>query len=166
MNAENLSDLLKHEVKDLYSAETQILDALPKMIEKSTDQALTSALKEHFEETRGQKERLEKIGKMLGVDPTGHKCKGMAGIIKEGEDTVEEHTSDEDVRNAAIVGASQRVEHYEMAGYGTARTYARMLGNDDVAELLEQTLDQEKSADSKLSRIAEDHVNKQAKAKA
>lgn len=165
MNVENLRDLLEHELQDLYDAESQILEALPKMIDKAEDSDLRDALQHHLEETRSQRERIEKAGGMLDVDVTGHKCKGIAGIIKEGEDLVENNT-DRDARDAAIIAAAQRVEHYEMAGYGTARTYARMLGNEEIASLLEETLKEEKSADSKLTNIAEDHVNRHAMASA
>lgn len=166
MNVENLRDLLKHELQDLYDAESQILEALPKMIDKAEDSDLKKALQQHLEETRSQRERIEKAGGMVDVDVTGHKCKGIAGIIKEGEDLVKNNASDRDARDAAIIAAAQRVEHYEMAGYGTARTYARMLGEKQIASLLEETLKEEKSADKKLTEIAEDHVNRHAMASA
>jgi len=162
MKAENLQDLLVHEIRDLYSAEEQILEALPKMIDKATDRELKSALSSHLEETKRQKTRLEDVARVLEIDAGGHKCKGIAGIIKEGEETIKKDVKDDDARDAAIIGSAQRVEHYEMAGYGTARTYARMLGNSDVVGRLEETLNEEKSADEKLTRIAEDHVNRSA----
>ena len=162
MKAENLNDLLVHEIRDLYSVESQILDALPEMIETASDRSLRAALQEHLEETRGQRQRLEEVARTLDVDPDGDKCKGMAGIIKEGEETVKKVAKDDEARDAAIIASAQRVEHYEMAGYGTARTYARMLGKNDVARRLEETLNEEKAADKKLTSIAEDHVNRQA----
>ena len=159
---DDLSALLEEQIQDLYSGENQIIEALPTMIEAARDDELKTALKEHLEETKTQKKRLEKIGEELGIDPDGEKCKGMEGIIEEGEELVEKEAEEDDVRDAAIIAAAQRVEHYEMAGYGTARTYARMLGHEDVASTLQQTLDEEGDADEKLTRIAEGHVNRSA----
>ncbi len=160
-NMNSLKDLFIHEIKDLYSAETQLTDALPKMAEKATDDKLKNAFKSHLEETKHQKERLEKIGKMLDIDIKGEKCEAMAGLIKEGKEALEMKGEDE-VRDAALIGAAQRVEHYEMAGYGTARNYAKRLGFGDAASLLEETLNEEKTADSKLNDIAISRVNERA----
>ena len=159
---DDLRELLEEQIQDLYSGESQIIDALPTMIEAARDDELKTALKEHLEETKTQKKRLEKIADELDMDADGETCEGMKGIIKEGEELVEKEAEEDDVRDAAIVAAAQRVEHYEMAGYGTARTYARMLGHDEVASTLQQTLDEEQAADKKLTRIAEGHVNRAA----
>ena len=159
---EDLKELFEEQIQDLYSGETQIIEALPTMIEAARDDELRSALEEHLEQTREQKKRLEKIAKQLDFDADGENCKGMEGIIGEGEDLVEKEADEDDVRDAAIIAAAQRVEHYEMAGYGTARTYARMLGHEDVASTLQKTLDEEQDTDEKLTRIAEGHVNRAA----
>jgi ferritin-like metal-binding protein YciE len=160
-NMNSLKDLFIHEIKDLYSAETQLTDALPKMAEKATDDKLKNAFKSHLEETKKQKERLEKISQMLDIDIKGEKCEAMAGLIKEGKEALE-MKGDDEVRDAALIGAAQRVEHYEMAGYGTARNYAKRLGFGDAASLLEETLNEEKTADSKLNDIAISRVNERA----
>lgn len=160
-NMNSLKDLFIHEIKDLYSAENQLTDALPKMAEKAADGTLKSAFKSHLEETKKQKERLEKISQMLDIDIKGEKCEAMAGLIEEGKEALE-MKGDDEVRDAALIGAAQRVEHYEMAGYGTARNYAKRLGFGDAASLLEETLNEEKSADSKLNDIAVSRVNERA----
>lgn len=162
MNIENLRDLFEEQIQDLYSGENQIIDALPTMIDAASDAELKQALKSHLEETRQQKKRLESIAESLGFDPDGDTCKGMEGILEEGEDLVEDETEDDDVRDAAIIAAAQRVEHYEISGYGTARTFARILGEDDAASTLQTSLKEESSADEKLTRIAEGHVNRAA----
>lgn len=161
MKIENLKDLLHHELKDLFSAEDQIIDALPKMIEAVGDDELRRALEEHLEVTRTQRDRIEQIADDLGWGPRGHKCKGMEGLIEEGEELLEEDLP-EDILDAAIIGAAQRVEHYEIAAYGTARTHAEQIGLQDVAELLQTTLDEESEADEKLTRLAERRVNVEA----
>ena len=157
----SLKDLFEHEVRDLYSAETQLEKALPKMAEKASDQKLRQAFESHLEETRKQKERLEKIGEICQIDVKGETCEAMQGLIKEGQEILNSNASDE-VRDAGLIGAAQRVEHYEMAGYGTARNYAKRLGLNDCVSLLEQTLEEEKSADSKLNDIAINSVNEKA----
>jgi ferritin-like metal-binding protein YciE len=161
---QNLQHLFEEQIQDLYSGESQILEALPDMIDAAKDNDLRSALEEHLEVTKEQKRRLERIASELGFEPNGESCKGMEGILDEGEELVEREAEEEDTRDAAIVAAAQRVEHYEMAAYGTARTYARMLGHDKVARTLQETLDEEREADEKLSRIAESHVNRAAMA--
>ncbi len=166
MELQNLEKLLVHEMRDLYNAENQILKALPKMIEKVKSDRLREALERHLEETRGQVERLERIFSNRDEDPGGEKCEGMEGLLKEGREILEKDDVDEDVRDAGIIAAAQRVEHYEIAGYGTARTYARMLDDDEAARLLEETLNEEKEADSKLTGIAENTVNPRAEARA
>lgn len=158
MARENLQELYVDQLRDLHSAENQILEALPKMIEKTTHPDLKAALQEHRRITERQVERLDRIFSELGEDPAGEKCKGMEGLIKEGDEALKDH-EDGDVRDAAIIAAAQRVEHYEMAGYGTVRTFASMLGLDDQAQLLQETLDEEGEADHKLSDLAERVVN-------
>lgn len=160
-NMNSLKDLFIHEIRDLYSAETQLTEALPKMAEKATDNNLKNAFNSHLEETRRQKERLEKISQMLDIDVKGEKCEAMEGLIREGREALE-MKGDNEVRDAALIGAAQRVEHYEMAGYGTARNYAKRLGFDDAANMLEETLSEEKGADAKLNDIAVSRVNERA----
>ncbi len=157
-----LEELLMNELKDLYSAEKQIVRALPKLAKAASTPALQQALQNHLEETRGQVERLEQIADIVGKKLTGKTCNGMKGVLEEGSEVLEE-VEEGSVRDAAMIGAAQRVEHYEMAGYGTARDFARLLGLDDVAELLEQTLKEEKAANQKLTAISKS-VNHQAKA--
>src|SRR5438067_3808976 len=155
MKITSLRDLYVEQLRDLYDGENQIVKALPKMIESAESEELRSALEEHLEVTRQQAQRLETIFAGLGADAKGEKCKGMEGIIKEGSDVVKEDM-EESVKDAAIIAAAQRVEHYEIAGYGTVRTYAGLLGEDEAEELLQQTLDEEKEADQKLSQLAEE----------
>lgn len=163
MRLENLEKLFVHELKDLYDAENQILDALPKMIEKAKSDRLRNAFEEHLEETRRQVERLETIFQDRDEEPGGETCVAMKGLIKEGEQLIEED-ADEDVRDAGMIAAAQRIEHYEIAGYGTARTYARMLEEKEAVRLLGETLEEEKSADATLTEIAENTVNPRAEA--
>jgi ferritin-like metal-binding protein YciE len=155
MKITSLRDLYVEQLQDLYDGENQIIKALPKMIESTESEDLRDALEEHLEVTRTQAQRLEKIFQGLGENPKGEKCKGMEGIIKEGSDVVKEDMA-ENVKDAAIIAAAQRVEHYEIAGYGTVRTYAELLGEDEAVDLLQQTLDEEKEADEKLSGLAEE----------
>jgi ferritin-like metal-binding protein YciE len=157
----NLQDLFVHELKDLYSAEQQILQALPKMAKATEHTELRRAFEEHEQMTRDQVQRLDMIADDLGVDLRGHKCKGIEGILKEGEELIGTR-ADPDVLDAGLIGSAQRVEHYEMAGYGTARTFARRLGHDRAAQLLQQTLDEEGQTDQRLTRIAEGMVNPDA----
>jgi ferritin-like metal-binding protein YciE len=162
MDLNSLRDLFIDELRDLYDAENQITEALPKLIEKAQYPELKSALQEHLEVTRGQIQRLETIFQRLNEKPTGESCKGMKGLIKEGDDMATRDGS-QSVIDAAIISAAQRVEHYEMAGYGTVRTYAELLGENEFANLLQQTLDEEKEADQTLSQIAKT-INVQARA--
>lgn len=157
----SLKDLFEHEIRDLYSAETQLASALPKMAEKASDKKLRQAFESHLEETKKQKERLEKIGEICQIDVKGETCEAMKGLIKEGQEIMSLN-AEAAVRDAGLIGAAQRVEHYEMAGYGTARNYARRLGLDDAAKLLEETLEEEKGADAKLNEIAIQSVNEKA----
>lgn len=157
----SLKDLFIHELQDLYSAETQLTEALPKMAEKAGDSKLRNAFESHLEETKKQKERLEKIAKMMDIEIKGETCQAMKGLIKEGEEMLK-LDADKEVRDAGLIAAAQRVEHYEMAGYGTARHYAKRLGLNDAVSLLEETLNEEKSADEKLNNIAISSVNEKA----
>src|ERR1051325_11142222 len=153
-----LEDLLAHELKDLFSAEKQITKALPKMIKACSNDDLRQALQNHLEETEHQISRLEDIMGQLDIPTRGAKCAGMEGLIEEGSQILEADM-DDNVRDAAIIAACQRVEHYEMAGYGCARTFARQLGNEEAASLLQHSLDEEKNADVKLTQLATEHIN-------
>jgi len=162
MKLENLEQLFLQELRDLYDAEDQITEALPKMIEAAHYPELKSALQQHLDVTRQQIQRLDQVFNILGEDASGQTCKGMKGVIKEGDEIVSQGGDDATV-DAGIISAAQRVEHYEMAGYGTVRTYAELLGQQQIARLLQQTLDEEKEADEKLTQIARS-VNIEAKA--
>jgi ferritin-like metal-binding protein YciE len=175
----DLRDLLKHEIQDLYSVEEQIIEALPKMIEKANNTTLKNSLSEHLKITEEHKKRLDKIQQMMnknskeeensnkkkgflsGLFSGSHVCKGMKGIIEEGNKVMGEDMSPE-VMDAAIIACAQKVEHYEICGYGTARTYARELGMDQLAQLLEKTLSEEYEADDRLTELAVNRVNLQA----
>ena len=158
MPRESLEKLYLHELKDLYSAENQILEALPKMAKKAEHPELRAAFEEHERVTRKQVQRLDRIFKDLGEDPGSKMCKGMKGLISEGEEVMKEF-HDTDVRDAAMIAAAQRVEHYEIAGYGCARTYAGMLGHAEHVEMLQETLNEEGKTDHKLTALAESVVN-------
>lgn len=158
MSLDTLQDLFVAELKDLYSAEQQLLKALPKMAKAATAPQLRQAFESHLKETKGQVDRLEKIFKKLGVKAGRKKCKAMAGLIEEGQELAKEDGAPA-VLDAGLIAAAQRVEHYEMAGYGCVRTYARLLGDQVAADLLQKTLDEEGAADQKLSRIAEFDIN-------
>jgi ferritin-like metal-binding protein YciE len=155
MKITSLRELYVEQLRDLYDGENQIIKALPKMIESTESEELSSALEEHLEVTRQQAQRLEQIFQGLGENSKGEKCKGMEGIIKEGSEVMKEDMP-ESVKDAAIIASAQRVEHYEIAGYGTVRTYAELLGEEEAVDLLQQTLDEEKEADEKLSGLAEE----------
>jgi ferritin-like metal-binding protein YciE len=161
MSLGSMQDLYLHELKDIHNAEKQILQALPKMAKAASHGELRQAFQEHQRVTEEQVRRLETIFDDLGQKPGGVKCKGMEGLIEEGEEVLSED-ADPDVRDAALIAAAQRVEHYEIAAYGTARTYARHLGFDKHAELLQQTLDEEGETDAKLTRLAEQRINQDA----
>ncbi|MBK1835161.1 DUF892 family protein [Roseibacillus ishigakijimensis] len=148
-------------MKDLYSAESQIEEALPKMEEAASHDDLKAAFREHLEETKTHKQRLEQIFADLKYAPTGEKCEGCAGLIEEGEEIIEEIEKGE-VRDAGLIGAAQRVEHYEMAGYGTVIAFARKLGHHTIADTLTLTLEEEGKTDRSLSRLAEKVINFQA----
>jgi ferritin-like metal-binding protein YciE len=153
MEMDSLRKLYVDELKDLYSAEKQILQALPKMAKKATDAQLKKGFETHLEETRMQVERLDRIFELLGKSPRGKKCKGMEGLLEEGKEMMQEDM-DPEVMDAALIAAAQRVEHYEIAGYGTVRTYAQLLGEDQHVKLLQQTLDEEGNTDKKLTQLA------------
>jgi ferritin-like metal-binding protein YciE len=155
MKGETLRDLYLEQLRDLYDAENQLIKALPKMAEGADSEELREAFEEHLEQTRGHAQRLEQIFEQLGEKPKGEKCKGMEGLIKEGSETLDEDM-DESVKDAAIIAAAQRVEHYEIAGYGTVRTFANLLGESEAVQLLEQTLTEEKETDQRLTELAED----------
>jgi ferritin-like metal-binding protein YciE len=158
---ESLRDLFVSELKDLYSAENQILKALPKMAKAASTPELRAAFEEHLEQTQGHVERLDQIFETLGSSPKGKKCKAMEGLIEEGKEMLEAD-AEPSVRDAGLIAAAQRVEHYEMAGYGCVRTYARLLHDDRSATLLQETLDEEEETDKKLTELAEGLVNVQA----
>lgn len=158
MKLDSLTKLFIHELKDLYSAETQLIEAIPKMEKAATDAELKTAFKEHLAETKKQADRLEKILKSLDAKPGGSKCAGMEGLIEEGAHMIEAE-ADPRVRDAGLIAAAQRVEHYEMAGYGTARAYAEKLGEYDAVKLLTQTLEEEGATDRKLTQLAERSIN-------
>jgi ferritin-like metal-binding protein YciE len=156
VKANSLRELLVEELKDLYDAENQLIKALPKMAEAASSDNLRAAIEEHLEKTEQQAERLKQVFSQLDESPTAQKCKGMEGLIKEGSAIIKDDDMDPEVKDAAIISAAQRVEHYEIAGYGCVRTWATLLGQNEAASLLEQTLDEEKEADQTLNRIAEE----------
>jgi ferritin-like metal-binding protein YciE len=157
----SLDDLLLLEINDLYDAEQRLVEALPQMAEAATAPALKQAFLQHLQETKRQVSRLEQIYVDLGKSASRHTCAAMKGLIKEGSEIVEAIGSS-DVKDAALIGAAQRVEHYEMAGYGTARTFAEHLGLASVAKLLQTTLDEERRADIHLTELAEENINVKA----
>jgi ferritin-like metal-binding protein YciE len=158
MARESLQEVYVEQLKDLFSAEQQILRALPKMAKAAVHPELQKAFTDHEQLTRVHVERLEKIFQQLGKAPGGHKCKGMEGLLAEGAELLEEH-AESDALDAAMIAAAQRVEHYEIAGYGTVRTFANMLGLPDHAAILQQTLDEEGKTDHQLTELAETVVN-------
>jgi ferritin-like metal-binding protein YciE len=157
----NLDELLQHELKDLYSAEKQLLEALPKMAEKASDPKLKEQFQSHLEETKAQKERIEKVCELLGISPGRMKCKAMEGLIEEGEDMIDENATPE-TKDAGLIASAQRIEHYEISGYGTAAHFAERLGHTEAFELLNQTLKEEQNADTKLNKLAKGSINKKA----
>jgi len=153
MNLSSLQDVFKEQVEDLYSAETQLVEALPKMASAANNDQLKQAFEQHLEETRGHVQRLQQVFGDAGISSPSEHCKGMEGLIKEGEEIVTAQ-GDPNAKDAALIAAAQRVEHYEIAAYGTARTLADELGFDDAKDLLDQTLDEESDADKLLTKIA------------
>jgi ferritin-like metal-binding protein YciE len=160
MRKESLKQLYVDELKDLYSAEMQMVKALPKLAKASSNAELRQGFEEHLRQTSEHVSRLEQIFEMLEEKPTGKKCLGMEGLVKEGAETMQEDY-DEAVMDAALIGAAQRVEHYEIAGYGTVRAFAELLGQAQHVSLLEQTLQEEKQTDDKLTQLAV-QINSQA----
>lgn len=151
----SMQDLFIHELKDLYSAETQIVKALPKMVKAASSPDLKHALEHHLGETVQQVKRLETICNGLDINPKGQKCKAMEGLLEEGKEVMEMDVADPEIRDAAMIAAAQRVEHYEMAGYGCARTFASIVGAEDAVALLQETLNEERAADEKLTEVAQ-----------
>lgn len=161
MELDTLKDLYIEEIKDLYSAEKQLVKALPKMAKAANDKNLQQAFRTHLKETAQHAARLEQICQELGVSPRGKKCVGMEGLIEEGNELIKEDP-DPHVLDAGLIAKAQHVEHYEIAGYGTVRTYARQLGFENQAELLQQTLDEEGRTDHLLTELAESGINVEA----
>lgn len=162
MKIETLRELMIDELQDLHSAEQQIVKALPRMVKASHNPQLKQAFEHHLEETKNHVTRLEQIFKRMNESPKGKTCEGMKGLLKEGEERISDG-GEAEVLDAGIISAVQRVEHYEMAAYGSARTYAELLGDQEAVRLLSQTLDEEKAADHMLTQVART-VNVEAKA--
>lgn len=161
LTLDSLQNLLQLQLQDLVSAEDQLIIALPEMAEAASSSVLKSAFLTHLEETRQQRVRLDQAFRALGVEPTTETCEAMQGLIQEGNEIIN-LSGDPQVKDAALIAAAQRVEHYEMAAYGSARAFARQLGRDDIAELLQDSLDEEGDTDKILTEIAESQVNAQA----
>lgn len=156
-----LDDLLHEQLRDLYSAENQLVKALPDMADAAQDARLKQAFQTHLQETKNQVARLEQIGRELQLDLDGHTCKAMEGLLKEGKDMIHEDATAE-VKDAGLIASAQRVEHYEIAGYGTAAHYAERTGHAQAATLLRQTLAEEQSTDTKLNDLAKSSINQKA----
>lgn len=156
-----LKDLFEHEVKDLYSAEKQLVAAMPKMVEAASDRKLQKAFADHLQETKEQFERISAICDTLNINPTSKVCKAMEGLVKECEGMIKED-ADADVKDAGLIACAQRVEHYEISGYGTAVRFAKELGMNDIAKQLQKTLDQEYNADQHMDNLAQNRLNKEA----
>lgn len=158
MTLDNLKDLYVEQLRDLYNAEQQLTEALPQMVEAASHSELRQAFESHLEETREHVQRIESIFNDLGESPSGEKCEAMEGLIEEGEELLQKD-ADDDVLDAGLIAAAQKVEHYEISGYGTVATYAELLDRDNDHKILTRTLSEEKEADKKLNRIAKDIVN-------
>lgn len=161
MKLESLQELYIEELKDLYNAESQLISALPKLAKAASAPALRNAFEKHLQQTRGHVERLDRIFEGLNSDPKGKKCKAMEGLLSEGKDLINGDGASS-VRDVALIAAAQRIEHYEMAGYGCVRTYARLLGDEEAANLLQMSLDEEADTDEKLTELAEGSINVEA----
>jgi ferritin-like metal-binding protein YciE len=161
MKLDSLQKLFIEELRDLYDAEHQLTKALPKMAEAASSPQLRAAFEHHLEQTKGHVQRLEQVFKKLGEKPSRKTCKAMKGLIEEGSDMIDEK-AEPAVKDAGLIAAAQRVEHYEIAGYGTVRTYAKLLRDDESARLLQQTLDEEGETDKKLTHLAESSINVEA----
>jgi ferritin-like metal-binding protein YciE len=160
MPEKGLQELYVDELKDIYNAETQLVKALPKMAKAASSEELRKGFEEHLEQTKGHVSRLEQIFQSLGESPKGKKCKGMEGLVEEGSEMIEEDF-DASVKDSGLIGAAQRVEHYEIAAYGTVRAFAETLGQEDHVSLLEETLEEEKQTDQKLTKLAK-QINSQS----
>jgi ferritin-like metal-binding protein YciE len=156
-----LKDLFEHQLQDLYSTESQLIEALPKVVEEANDSELKQAFEDHREETKEHRNRIEEICDELGISAKGNTCKAMQGLIKETENFIVE-VNDADVKDAGLIAEAQRIEHYEISGYGTAVRYAKELGYNNIAEKLQMTLDEEYGADNKLNKLAESRLNRKA----
>jgi ferritin-like metal-binding protein YciE len=161
MKIENMEELFLQQIEDLYDAEKRLVKALPKMAEASTSLGLKQAFESHLLETEGHVSRLETIFRQLRKDPKAETCAAMKGLVSEGEDMVS-HIDESPLRDAGLIAAANRVEHYEIAAYGSARTFAQTLGHSQAVALLEQTLQEEKTADHKLTQLAQQMVNHEA----
>lgn len=161
MKFETLRDLYLQELKDLYNAESQILKALPRMAKAASSPQLQEVFQQHLEQTKNQVQRLDQIFTNMGLPSKGIKCQGMEGILSEGEELLGQN-AEPSIKDAALIASAQKVEHYEMAGYGSVRSYAKILGDEDAVNLLDQTLSEEKDADKRLSKIAEKTITKEA----
>ncbi len=160
-NGNSLHDVFVNELKDLYSAENQLLDALPRMAQAATTQDLKQAFQQHLDTTRKQKQRLDQIFSNISEQPTGKKCFGMEGILREGDEVMNKGYTGA-TKDAALIAAAQKAEHYEIAGYGTVATFADELGNSQASRLLKETLGEEEDVNKKLTKIAESKVNLKA----
>ena len=160
-NFDSFECLFVDQLEDLYDAEQRLVKALPKMAEAAHNPALKTGFQQHLRETQNQVGRLERIFRQLGREPEAVTCQAMKGLVEEGQEAIDA-TGDPDVKDAALIAAAQRVEHYEIAGYGTARTFAQYLGRDEAAKLLQDTLNEEAATDRKLTQLAEQKINKQA----
>jgi ferritin-like metal-binding protein YciE len=160
MEQNQLKELYIDELRDIYNAENQLIKALPKMAKAANSEDLRAGFEEHWEQTKGHAQRLEKIFSALGEKPSGKKCKGMEGLIEEGKEMMDEDLEDEAL-DAGLISAAQRVEHYEIAAYGSVHTYAKILGEEEAASLLEETLEEEKETDEKLTELAQ-NINVEA----
>jgi ferritin-like metal-binding protein YciE len=158
---DSLDALFEEELRDIYDAEKQLTKALPKLVKKASNEELKDAFNEHLQQTEGHVERLEQVFELIDRPARAKKCEGMKNLIAEGDEMMSE-AEDDDTRDALMIAAAQKVEHYEIASYGTLRTWANLLGKDDAASLLEETLEEEKEADQKLTTIAESAINQQA----
>jgi len=161
MSLKTLEDLFVHEVRDLHSAEKQLIKALPKMAKAASSEKLRRGIEEHLEQTREHENRLDQILKQLGKTSRGARCEAMEGLIEEGQRLIDED-AEPHVKDAGLISAAQRVEHYEIAGYGTARTYAKLLGHSEAEDLLQQTLDEERATDEQLTELAMSEINVEA----
>jgi ferritin-like metal-binding protein YciE len=161
MELQSLQDLYVEQLRDLYNAENQLISALPKMAKAAADPQLQEAFESHLEQTRGHAERIEHIFDRLGMKPKGQKCKAMEGLIEEGKEMID-MDGEPEIRDAGLVACAQRVEHYEIAGYGCVRTYARLLNDREGERLLQQTLEEEAQTDKNLTKLADSVLNRQA----